>query len=92
VIIIRGSGDCERAEAQAARLLHLAKELDRDLAHWKGHLDPAAVEEATLRIARHRSDAGEWSALVEAFHREPRVLPAHFADEAGDELGMRVGG
>jgi len=92
MITIRGSGDCERAEAQAARLRNIAKVIEHDINHWIDHLDPVAVEEARARIGRHRAEAAEWDRLVDDFRQEPvRVLPAHFA-EAGDELGHRVGG
>lgn len=59
-----GSGDLGHLEAQAARLRHLAGELQRDLAKWRPHLAPAVVKEVTGRIARHLVQAEEFEATA----------------------------
>ena len=52
-----GFGGVEHIEAQAARLRHLAGELQRDLARWRDHLPAAAVDELEGRVARHLKEA-----------------------------------
>ena len=87
-----GSGGVKHIEAQAARLRHLADEIQRDLNTWREHLPAVTVAEVEERIARHSAEARELEAIIlRARWPEECMVPAHFA-EAGDELGHRVGG
>jgi hypothetical protein len=86
------SGGIEHLEAQAARLRHLAGELQHDLDTTRETLTAATVQEVTGRIDRHLAEAmGLEAAALRARAPDEHLVPGHFA-LAGDDHGHRVGG